>query len=214
MSLEELNEHIATIEIAAHYTLEALGTFTGLHDKVWADTYLVPGEKQCQFCPAASFCPAVRNMAREHIDDEFDMVALRDTVPGESLAEAMEMIPLLEIFIKAVQAEVNRRLSAGMSVPNWKLVKGHEGNRKWSDEEAAADALEAAGVARSDLFVAKMLTPPAVEKVLKKINKQALEETFPKLIVRSPAKPTLASADDPREAWSNVASADEFGVVE
>jgi hypothetical protein len=215
MSLEELNEHIQAIALAGAYVIEAMDTFTGLHDKVWATTYLNPGEKQCQFCPATAFCPAVRNMAREHVDEEFDVVALRDTVPGESLAEAMEMIPVLKIFIDAVQAEVNRRLSAGMSVPNYKLVKGREGNRKWADEAAALAALEAAGVPQETVMGApKLLTAPQVEKALKKSHKQVIADLLPTLVVRAPAKPTLTTADDPREPWSNAASIDEFSVVE
>lgn len=210
MTVDELNFQIDYLRERAQIVKEAFFTFTSREDKHWHSLYLVPGEKQCEWCPAAAFCPALRNIAREHIDEEFSVLSLQDTVPGDEIAENLGMLPLLEIFGKAVTAEANRRLTLGQKVGDWKLVKGREGNRRWRDTEAVAAEFD--DVDPNLVYgPPKLLTPPQMEKALKKHDAKS---RIADLVVRNPARPTLAPGSDPREPWSESASADEFGVVE
>jgi hypothetical protein len=210
MTVDELNLEIDYLRSRAEVVKEAFFTYTGREDKHWHSLYLVPGEKQCEWCPAAAFCLALRNVAREYVDDDFDVVSLQQTVPGEEIAENLGMLPLLEIFAKATTGEANRRLTLGEKVPGYKLVKGREGNRRWRDVEAAEEVFADVD---GDLIYAprKLLTPPQMEKALKKNDAKS---RIADLVVRNPARPTLAPESDPREPWSEAASADEFAVVE
>lgn len=215
MTVDELFDIVAWLRGRAQIATEALFSFTSRDDLRWTSTYLQAGEKQCEWCPAAAFCPTLRNIAREHIDEDFDVLSLQDTVSGEEIAEAMEILPLLEIFIDAIKAEANRRLAHGAKVPGWKLVKGREGNRKWADEKAAEEAFSAYDT-RVTHAPAQLLSPSKLETALKKHtgkSKKEVEGIIAKHIVRNPARPTLVAESDPREPWSEAASVDEFEVL-
>lgn len=212
MTRDELRGHVEKLRIAAQRAMEATISFTNLDNDAWVKMYLNAGEYQCQWCPAAAFCPALRaevNQFTGACDEEFGIVSLLEQLPGKELGKYQTQVGLVEIWVKAVEHETLRRLTLGESVPGFKLVKGREGNRKWADPEAAAQAFADVEEAFEP---AQLKTPPQVEKALKKDKeRKALIE---KLVVRSPAKPTMTTEDDPREKWQEAAGADEFAVVE
>lgn len=214
MTRADLQHHVNLLREAAQRAMEATISFTNIDDLQWAKRYLNPGEYQCQWCPAAAFCPALRNVVDEFTaagDDEFGIVSLLEQLPAKTLAKYQAQVNVVELWVKAVEHETLRRLTRGDKVPGYKLVKGREGNRKWADPAAAAEAF-------ADLPVevthkpAELLSPPQLEKALGR-NKEA-KARLPGLIVRNPARPTMTTADDPREPWTEAATVDEFGVVE
>lgn len=213
MTREELRAEVEWLRERAQLAMQASISFTSLDDSAWVKLYLSPGEYQCQWCPAAAFCPALRAEVSEFTaaaSDEFEIANLLEQMPGKKLGEYQTKVGLVQLWAKAVEHETLRRLTRGdKDVAGWKLVKGREGNRKWSDPETAAEKF-------SDLEEAfeprQLKTPPQVEKLLKKDKER--KELLATLVVRSPAKPTLTTADDPREPWTEAATADEFGVVE
>lgn len=199
----EFEAEIAKLKERAAVTEQALLSFTGLEDEVWAERYLRPSEDACKFCPAASFCPALRK-ATEIANQKAEVLMLSQA----KLNDAVARIPLIEAWIEAIQAEAYRQAAEGKEGLDFKLVLGRQGNRRWADEAAAEKRLLEM-VERDKVFTQpKLKTPSQVEKALPKGFK--LDE---ELVVRSPAKPTLVAKEDPRPAWSENNIADEFEVV-
>lgn len=180
---------------------------------------LNPGEEQCHFCAAKATCPAVRKVAWKTCFADFDaaMKEPEKAVPAlptpeteeEWLTASLQLVPLIEGWCKAVEAEAFRRASNGIAVPGFKLVLGKEGNRAWADEEKTAKALKAAGFDEDDIYAKKLITPPAAEKMLKK-SLPSLWEALKDHISRPPAKPSLVPASDERPAITVGSPADDF----
>jgi hypothetical protein len=162
---------------------------------------LTPGEKQCKFCNAKSFCPALKaEMAVTigHIataDDFADLVQKDD----DDLELMMLKVPLVESFCKAIRGEVERRLFLGHESKNFKLVAGRQGNRAWIDEEQATGAMKANKMKPDDMFEKKLISPTKAEKLLKS-KKPKVWEDLQKHIIRAPGKPSVALVTDKRPA--------------
>lgn len=207
MTRGDLSFAVGQLAIAAQKVIEA--DFNFLPDNpLWQAKYLNPGPVQCQWCPAAAACPALRTRAKSATPiEEFDPVDALLALTHQQISENMKLVPLLEIFIKATETECQRRLSRGDRVPGYKMVVGREGNRKWESEEKTKAAFA------NDPIIYKepaLKSAPQLEKVLKKDPRKAL---IAGLVVRSPARPTMTTADDPREPWTEGAGVDEFAVV-
>lgn len=196
LTTHELNEMMAELRSAAEEAVKAL-TVYDVKKPNSVLQYLNPGEEQCNWCVAKAGCPALKIMA-----ESFDVAAPVQQLSPEDLSQAMAKVDTVAMYIEAIKTEVTRRCSTGMNVPGWKMVLGREGNRKWKDEEEAEKALGDKAV-----FTRKLLSPAQMEKKLKGVD-------FSDLIVRSPAKPTLATADDPRQPWVENKDVDnEFDAI-
>ena len=212
MTRAELQGHVERLRDRAQLAMEATISFTNLNDTAWVKKYLNPGEYQCQWCPAAVLCPALKREVDQFTaasDEEFGIVSLLEQLPGEALGKYQTQVGLVEIWVKAVEHETVRRLTRGDKVPGFKLVKGREGNRRWADPVAAAEAFKDVEEIAFDPPTLK--TPAQLEKALKKDaeRKKRIEE----YVVRNPARPTMTTEDDPRETWQEAAGADEFAVL-
>ena len=213
MSRDELREAVEWLRERAQLSMEATNTFTHIGNEAWVKKYLTPGEYQCQWCPAAAGCPALRAEVSEFTaaaDDEFGITNFLDQLSPESLGKYQSQVGLVELWVKAVEHETLRRLTRGDRVPGFKLVKGREGNRKWANEDAAAEVFKDIEDIAFDPPTLK--SPAQLEKVLKK--DKARKDLIATLVVRNPARPTMTTADDPREPWTEAAAADEFATVE
>lgn len=172
-----------------------------------------PGEKQCRFCKAkGGLCTAEAQARLNDVKDDF--VDLTQPV-GEQLAEAVKRVPLLtaeqladiysqvgliESFCKAVCDRVNSELNAGNPVPGFKLVTGKQGNRAWSDEEAARALLkDQFRYKTEEVFDLKLISPTKAEKLIKKASPRRWTKVEA-LITRADGKPTVAPESDPRPA--------------
>lgn len=183
-----------------------------------------PGEKQCRFCKASAICTARQQLHFDTIAGDF--VDLTQPT-GEQLAEAVKRVPLLtaeqlaevysqadfiESWLKAVRDRVNSELNAGHPVPDFKLVTGKQGNRAWSDEEAARALLkDQFRYKMEEVFDFKLISPTKAEKLIKK----ASPRRWPKveaLITRADGKPTVAPESDPRPAL-NINPINDFDDV-
>jgi hypothetical protein len=159
-----------------------------------------PGEKQCRFCSAKAICPALKAEITEtigHLASADDFADLTEA-NTDSLAVAMSKVPLIEHYCKAIRAETERRLFAGVEVEGWKLVEGRKGNRAWTDEEAAEKKLKAMKVKADDMYVQKLVSPTQAEKVLK--SKPQQWEKMQEFISRADGKPSVAPVTDKRPA--------------
>lgn len=183
-----------------------------------------PGEKQCRFCKASAICTARQQLHFDTIAGDF--VDLTQST-GAQLAEAVKRVPLLtaeqlaevysqadfiESWLKAVRDRVNSELNAGHPVPGFKLVTGKQGNRAWSDEEAARALLkDQFRYKMEEVFDFKLISPTKAEKLIKK----ASPRRWPKveaLITRANGKPTVAPESDPRPAL-NINPVNDFDDV-
>lgn len=193
---------------------EAIDSFPGIETKEmfkWESRYLMAGEKQCQWCPAAGVCPQLEREAKlaENSVQDSDGTILEEFATKLSegrLALALERLPLLETYSKAVEAEAFKRLETGDKIRGYKLIKGRAGHRKWADEKVAAEKLKALGV---DPFgEPKIKSPAQADKLVKKIDGGT--EAVAELVTRNPPKPALVKEAVPGEAWAASATIEEF----
>jgi hypothetical protein len=170
---------------------------------------LVPSEKACQWCRAKAICPALREQALA----DFDAV-VPETAHEDDLARVMANANLIEGWIKAVRAEVERRLLAGEPVTGYKLVQGKRGNRMWASPEDAEAALKAMRIKHDQMYDYKLASPTSIEKLAK------AEEIGPRqwtkiqaLITQSEGQPSVAPTSDKRPALVTSAAASDFDDV-
>jgi predicted DCC family thiol-disulfide oxidoreductase YuxK len=187
---------------------------------------LQPGEKQCRWCANKAACPALADFVEQTTGADFDVVdppanlskldaQFTSALSDDYLATAMSAADLIEHWLKAVRAEVERRLLAGKPVPGFKLVLGKQGNRKWVDEDAAIKMLrETFRLPVEKAFDLSPISPTTAEKLHKAgdIGPRQWPKLAP-LIGRAEAKPSVAPASDKRDAWVPPNVADDFEPV-
>lgn len=170
---------------------------------------LVPTEKGCRWCRAKATCPAIR----AKVMDDFDTV-VPETADEQDLARVMANANMIEAWVKAVRAEVERRLLAGEPVTGYKLVQGKRGNRQWANPETAEEALKAMRIKHAQMYDYKLASPTSIEKLVK------AEEIGPRqwtkiqaLITQSEGTPSVAPESDKRVALVPSASVSDFDDV-
>ena len=187
--------------------------------------YLVPGEKQCRWCKAKATCPALR---AEVIDGTFDKQPANaeefaDMTPlsvGDAgldadhgwLAASMSKAGLIEGWITAVRAEVERRLLAGTPVAGYKLVQGKQGNRAWTSKVEAEAMLKSFKCKLDQMYKQSLISPTDAEKLLEKDSPARWKKLAP-LISRSPGSASVAPTSDKRSPLLITPTADDFAVV-
>ncbi len=169
---------------------------------------LVPGASQCNYCVHKSDCGALREFAYESVSGQFadltaeppDYEQMSGDVP-ELLSQAHGRIPLIKLWIDAVESRIFSELSAGRNIPGLKLVSGRKGSRKWTDESRVVEMLEESGVDHSLIYTSSVNSPAALEKLVK--SKQLEKEVFTRisaLTVQGDTKPVVALDTDSRPA--------------
>lgn len=189
------------------------------------DAPLVPGEKQCRYCAHRGACSALANKALEVVDrvDIVSSAASKDptTMPDEQIVQIMEAAPLMRQLLEAVEAEAERRLKAGVSLPGLKMVNGR-GTRSWklSDDEMA-EKLVKLGIPKGAIYETKLVSPAKAEKLTWKkrdgsdvqLTKRQLETMEREYVVKTMGKPVVALAADSRAAVQ-LNAAPMFSAVE
>ena len=188
----------------------------------WADYYLVPGEQQCKFCKAQATCPKARDFVSEAISgqraaspDEFIAAAAApDTGNDEWLSAAFAKVDFIENWCKAVDAELNRRLRAGVSFADWKMVAGKKGNRAWKDEDAAEAKLKAIRLKIEEMYSLKLISPAQAEKLVKaKVIGPRQWDALSDMITQGEGKPHIAPMSDPRPALTFTPVSEDFKPI-
>jgi hypothetical protein len=152
----------------------------------------------CQFCSAKPICPAIRTIVNENAKvafaEEPDLARLQkpEVLSPEELGQLLTHIPTIEAWCAAVVGYAQGKLSAGESVPGYKLVR-KKSNRKWVDEEAARSVF-VSYLGDEALTPQKLRSPAQIEKI----------KTMKDLVSEHSVKPdgglTLAPEADKREA--------------
>lgn len=187
-------------QVRSAIELQADPTFS---DEEWELSFLNPGEKQCRWCKAKAWCPALTKVAEDFIEMTADVPSMTQ----EALARAMDLTPLMEERSKAVRAAVEGALVKGEAVPGYKLVQGRKGARAWSDEAAAEVLLKNKFRLKvEEAYNLKLISPTQAEKILGEQPKRWAQ--LEKLITQSEGKPSVAPESDKRPAISVAPNAD------
>lgn len=223
VTVEQLLAFADTVRVAANEVGEAVrlhesgGTMAA---EAWPAKFLKPGEKQCRFCRAQASCPAKLAVVTEVVGgapatkDDFAQFVPQpvDMQTGDNyLTVAMDKVEQVENWCKAVRAEVERRLLAGKTVPDYKLVEGRQGNRQWTDPKVAEATLKALRLKQDEMYDRTLISPTTAEKVLK--GSPAKWAKVQSLVTRKPGKPSVAHVTDKRPALAITTLAEEFRAV-
>lgn len=206
--LNHISERVQTVEEIDAFLLDVAAAASAA---LLPGAPLVTSAKGCKFCKAKATCPAIRQQAL----DEFEVLT---PVPAaacdDQLASAMAKADLIEGWIKAIRAEVERRLMAGTPVPGYKIVQGKRGNRQWSDKDEAEALLKKMRLKESEMYDFSLISPATADK-LAKINVIGPRQ-WPQvqaLFTQSEGKPSVAPESDKRPAMVTTADASDFDNV-
>lgn len=186
-----------------------------------ASGYLKPSDKGCRFCDAKAVCPAVIAEVGEAVSgkrispEEFEDLTVDGAEEareygGNYLAAAYLRLDLIDGWMKAVRAEIDRRvLIKGERFDVCKVVPGKRGARQYADQgEAEAVVRRLPEPVRKLLYKQTLLTPTQAEKALKNCP-DAWTKLQP-LIVQSEGKPAVVPLSDRRAAMSHKALVHDF----
>jgi len=141
-----------------------------------------PSDGACQYCPAKIVCPAQRKgfevlAAKPDLRtlDKQQIQAVMVSLSVEQIADLLERAPVVEKFIDAVRDHAVQRIRNGESIHGWQMVP-KRATRKWTNEDAALQALTTAGLDKSKLVLTEMVTPAVAEKLLGKDKKSMVDD--------------------------------------
>ncbi len=182
--------------------------------------YLTPGEKQCRWCKKKAECPKLSAFVEQTASMDFENLDTQALTPGlraayikndPGLHNKMAAVELVEMWCKAVRAEVESRLLQGQEVPGYKLVQGKRGARAWTDAAEAEAMLKSMRLKQDEMYDLKLISPTSAEKVLKESPKRW--NRIAPLITQSEGKPSVAPESDKRPALVIGAVEDDFEHV-
>jgi hypothetical protein len=181
----DLVDWTADLLAAMRRSKEALDEFPGLAPGVrldeWTEKWLRPGK--CKFCPAEGFCPALKRRALDVAGvwfDAFDQPQLSnnpDERSPEQVAKDLDMLDMLEDWIKARRAYAHTLAEQGVEIPNYVLVD-KIGNRKWATADEAKlvhDLKNVVGLADDEIYERRVRSVAQLEKVLGAKRKSTIE---------------------------------------
>jgi hypothetical protein len=177
-----------------HLAAEAIRTYATARANTvqmdwWVDEFLVPGEIQCHFCPAAGGCPALRKRALEIAGawQDDSGIHFKSNIFTENSVEAVEsdldMFEHLEGWIRERRALAHEMASQGHSFDHHALVE-KVGHRKFDGKNEAdivAKIRERIPISHEQLYDQKLKSPAGLEKA---IGKKAVEHHLADLIIR------------------------------
>jgi hypothetical protein len=183
--------------------------------------WLSPSDDACRWCKAKPTCPALAEFVADAAAMDFDAIDSSPQVPSDLalLGAKFKAIPLIEDWCKAVRAKSESVLIESKNSPEVinvlgiKLVEGKRGSRVWSDVEKAEEILKSMRMTMEERYKMTLLSPPAIEKVLKGTPKRWKRILDAKLITQSEGKPSVALADDKQPAWVPPDTSADFEAI-
>ena len=183
-----------------------------------------PSEEACLWCLAKANCKTLQRFASRQVFEDFEaiddpaVITRADpavTTDLQRLGQHMSVLPLIEVWVKAIKAEAFRRALAGEQVPGsdgqpMKFVAG-KAHRKYENKAVAEGHLVAA--LQEKAYEPREIVSPAVaEKLLKGKTKKPLPgwDRIKDLIIKPQGKLQLVLGSDPREPATATADAGEF----
>ena len=173
----------------------------------WADTVLAPAAalafegkgdyacgEWCQFCPVKHICRARADYAMELAKYDF---ADPDVLEDEDIEDILARADELTSWASDVKDYALRQALSGKEWKGWKLVEGRS-NRKYTDEEKVAAAVEKAGF---DPYEKKLLGITAMTQTL---GRKRFNELLGGLVMKPTGKPVLVPESDKRPAMNTA----------
>lgn len=198
ISVDELKAWGESIKPVAQKAFAGLGEF-------------VPGD-HCRFCRGKAQCKA-RASVNTALEEFKDFAPAEMAEPGQNILTDAEIGDLLTrgaelvSWYKDLEEYALKSLLDGKDIPGWKAVAGRS-NRTFTDQDAAIQAVIAAGYDEALVYDRKPKTLTELEKLMGKTEFAAKIGQF---VVKPVGKPTLATMADKREPY-NKAAADFAGV--
>jgi hypothetical protein len=167
------------------------------------DAPRIPGPKQCQWCKAKGMCKEYD--AYTHAVVEYEprnvTVAHPSSYDNQTLGEKGVMLDLVEEWIKAARAEIERRLFDGQHIPGHKLVRGKKGNRAWVDTTQVEKLMkESFRLKVDEMYERSLISPAQAEKLLKKEYPKRWDR-LQELIGQADGKISVALISDKRPEY-------------
>lgn len=183
----------------------------------WADEELTPkakmafdgkGEyspgKHCQFCRARAVCKANADHQLELADYDFKAPSLLD---DNAVADILRRTADFKSWLTEVNdMALSEAVNNNKKWPGFKLVEGRS-NRKYSDEDAVANKLSAAGFKDETIFKPKELL--GITDMEKAITKKVFATELEDLVIKPPGKPTLVPVEDKRVEINSLEKAQQ-----
>lgn len=157
------------------------------------DAPLVPGEKQCKFCPGKQDCPALKEIAEKSLLTAFDDIDDKNSLPtierltDEEKRAILKNKKLIETFLESVEKDVFKTLANGNEFKGYKLVEGRS-NRVYTPD-AEPLIFERLG---ESAYNKKLI---GVTELEKKLGKPFVSE----ITMKPPGKPCLVPDSDKRD---------------
>ena len=166
-----------------------------------------PSVKACHYCKARGMCVALANYCLTAAG--IDIFSQRGDVLMNTtdMASILDRLPLIEKWVSFIKDKSLELMLAGTNIPGYKVVRGKDGHRKWKNAERVFEQLSKYD---PDLIAPReLLSPTQIEKLTNgkkpKIDKKDFEALE---IERSPGKPNIANADDPRAEYTELSDTD------
>jgi hypothetical protein len=193
-------------------------TITAAELRKWAKTVLMPKAKaawngdgeyipgsHCQFCKAAVKCRARAEEKLKLAQREFSLPPL---LSDEEIEEILAKLPDITKWANELMAYATE--AALMHGKEWKGFKVVEGRsvRKYSDEDAVAEAANKAGY--RDIYTKKLIGITEMQKLM---GKAEFEKVIAPLLIKPPGKPTLVPSSDKRPAINLSNATTDFNEI-
>ena len=150
----------------------------------------------CRFCKARYTCRerSLKNLELAKYDFK-----LPPELSDDEVADILNLLDDLEKWASDIREHALKTIMSGSAIEGWKLVEGRS-NRKYTDEQAVATAVQNAGY---DPYDHKVLGVTAMTSLL---GKKKFAEILGELVYKPPGKPVLVRANDKRPEYSNAKS--------
>lgn len=182
----------------------------------WADEILIPNAERafkgegkascgdwCRFCKSKAMCRERANFNMALASKEF---AEGPLLTDEEIEEVLMKVDGLVSWASEIKDYAFQRALSGYKFEHFKLVAGRA-NRKYSDEEAVANAVIDMGMDPYDKKVC------SITEMQKRIGKKNME-TLSQFIVKPEGKPTLVERSDKRPELEINSAKDDFMTTE
>ena len=190
-------------------------TITATELRKWAKTVLIPKAKaayngdgeylpgdHCQFCKAAAKCRARAEEKLKLAQREFSLPPL---LADEEIEEILVKLPDITKWANELMAyATDAALFHGKEWKGFKVVEGRS-VRKYSDEDAVAEAANKAGY--RDIYTKKLIGITEMQKLM---GKAEFEKVIVPLLIKPPGKPTLVPSSDKRPAINTSNATTDF----
>lgn len=161
-----------------------------------------PGTDVCRFCKARFQCRARAQFYLEVAQHEFKNP---DLLSDEEMADVLQKADALKKWVEEVYSYAqNEAVENHKEWPGFKVVRG-KSNRRYTDEDAVAEAAKKAGF--HDIYKTELI---GITDMTRLMGKKRFEEVLGKLVYKPEGKLVLVPDSDKREAFQFDTADDDF----